>query len=74
MAYAHVSEALVDAIISAIIQLILVLSVATFLISRALKPLDTLSEAMEDLSHGNGDLTRRLSFDQDDEIGRLANT
>lgn len=71
VAYAHVSEALVDAIISVIVQLILVLGVATFLISRALKPLDTLSEAMEDLSQGNGDLTRRISFDQDDEIGRL---
>ncbi|OLQ71104.1 chemotaxis protein [Photobacterium proteolyticum] len=71
VAFAHVSEALIDAIISAIIQLVLVLGVATALISRAMKPLDTLSEAMADLSHGNGDLTRRLNFDQDDEIGRL---
>ncbi|UTV29944.1 methyl-accepting chemotaxis protein [Photobacterium atrarenae] len=72
LAFAPVQEALTDALISAVVQLLLTLAIATFLISKALKPLDTLSEAMADLSHGNGDLTRRIQFDKDDEIGRLS--
>ncbi|MEJ2765954.1 methyl-accepting chemotaxis protein [Photobacterium sp. MCCC 1A19761] len=72
LAYAPVQEALTDALVGAVVQLLLTLAVAALLIAKALKPLDTLSEAMADLSHGNGDLTRRIQFDKDDEIGRLS--
>jgi methyl-accepting chemotaxis protein len=71
LAYQHVTDAFTDAIIGVIIQLLLVIGIATLLITRALKPLSALSDAMKDLSQGNGDLTRRLAIEQDDEIGQL---
>ncbi|MGF1723510.1 methyl-accepting chemotaxis protein [Photobacterium nomapromontoriensis] len=69
--FKQVDEALLDSLLSTLIQIIIVICAALFLVGRALNPLNQLSEAMKDLSQGNGDLTHRLHIDQDDEIGRL---
>lgn len=70
--FKQVDEAILDSLLSTLIQIIIVICAALLLVGRALKPLDQLSEAMKDLSQGNGDLTHRLHIDQDDEIGRLS--
>ncbi|MGF1689344.1 methyl-accepting chemotaxis protein [Photobacterium japonica] len=70
-AFEQVDAALFDALIGTLFQVAVVIGAALFFVGRALKPLEQLSDAMQDLSQGNGDLTRRLDFPQDDEIGRL---
>ncbi|GAL03119.1 methyl-accepting chemotaxis protein [Photobacterium aphoticum] len=70
-AFEQVDEALFDALIGTIMQVVIVIGAALFFVGRALKPLEQLTDAMQDLSQGNGDLTRRLDFTQDDEIGHL---
>ncbi|PSW20118.1 methyl-accepting chemotaxis protein [Photobacterium sanctipauli] len=71
VAFAHIDDALFNSLITTLVQLIVVIGAALVLIGRALKPLDHLADAMKDLSQGNGDLTHRLDFDNNDEIGRL---
>ena len=39
---------------------------------RLLAPLKTLGEAIADLSRGNGDLTRRIKIEREDEVGTVA--
>ncbi len=39
---------------------------------RITRPLQTLTRVMEDISRGEGDLTRRLEVQSRDEIGQLA--
>lgn len=43
-----------------------------FLLIRSLRPLDNMNTALRDISEGNGDLTKRLALQNDDEIGRCA--
>ncbi|MGF1702663.1 methyl-accepting chemotaxis protein [Photobacterium makurazakiensis] len=73
IAFDHIDDALFDALIMTLLQLIIVIGAALVLIGRALKPLTQLSNAMKDLAEGNGDLTHRLAFDNKDEIGQLGN-
>ncbi|MGF1682401.1 methyl-accepting chemotaxis protein [Photobacterium minamisatsumaniensis] len=73
IAFDHIDDALFDALIMTLLQLIIVIGAALVLIGRALKPLGQLSNAMKDLAEGNGDLTHRLAFDNKDEIGHLGN-
>lgn len=42
------------------------------LIRKALKPLDNMNNALEDIAHGEGDLTHRLTIESDDEVGKTA--
>ena len=41
-------------------------------INGSLAPLKTLGEAIADLSRGNGDLTRRIKIEREDEVGTVA--
>jgi len=61
-------------IISVVMSLIalLVCLVLYFFSNRILKPLVTMSEAMKDIAQGEGDLTRRIPIQSEDEIGELA--
>ncbi|MCY7296179.1 methyl-accepting chemotaxis protein [Alteromonas sp. a30] len=43
-----------------------------FIIQPMLKPLRDMLEAMTDISQGEGDLTKRIDVDRQDEIGQLA--
>lgn len=51
---------------------ILSLVACAFSIIRALKPFDNMNEALQDIAHGQGDLTRNLVVERDDEVGRCA--
>ncbi|WP_394203373.1 methyl-accepting chemotaxis protein [Shewanella waksmanii] len=49
----------------------LILAIATFSINRMFAPLHQLTDAVEKLSQGHGDLTQRFAADKNDEIGDL---
>lgn len=67
MASAHEQQKL--GIIFNIVQLFLVIGLASIIITKMLSPLDKMAIAVKALSEGNGDLTQRLSVNQHDEIG-----
>lgn len=43
-----------------------------FIIKKALKPLDEVGMALEDISHGEGDLTKKIEIKTHDEVGHVA--
>ena len=62
-------------LLSILINLLVVAGVIfliRFTVKRALSPLDTMSEALEDINSGEGDLTKEIDIDRDDEVGHLA--
>ncbi|MGR5196223.1 methyl-accepting chemotaxis protein [Vibrio rotiferianus] len=72
MAYASVSEQVTFTAIASIVLYLIIAAISTFVITRLLKPLQTLSTALEELSQGEGDLTQRIKIERMDEIGELA--
>lgn len=71
-AFASFRSVLRQAAIMGLIQTLVVACIALFFIQRALAPLQTLSNSMEALSKGDGDLTQRIEVETNDEIGQLA--
>lgn len=41
-------------------------------VRRAMKPLDNMNLALQDIAHGHGDLTKTLAVEAKDEVGRCA--
>ncbi|MBB1312030.1 MULTISPECIES: methyl-accepting chemotaxis protein [Aliivibrio] len=72
LAFVSVRSVIRDSAMMVILQIIIIASLAMYLIKQALAPLKVLSKAMEDLSKGEGDLTQRIEVDSKDEIGQLA--
>ncbi|WP_281630900.1 methyl-accepting chemotaxis protein [Vibrio sp. St2] len=72
MAFASVTEQIQFTAIASIFLYILIASISTYVITRLLKPLQTLSAALSQLSQGEGDLTQRIEIRRMDEIGELA--
>jgi methyl-accepting chemotaxis protein len=65
--------AVVVATISLLAGLLLVLcALGLWLMRDVIRPLEVLRSRMADIADGDGDLTRRLAFHRDDEIGGLA--
>jgi methyl-accepting chemotaxis protein len=57
----------------AVIAIVVILLLITWLITRSIiKPIVIISEAMHDISSGQGDLTKRLKVVTEDEVGKLA--
>ncbi|QRG81518.1 HAMP domain-containing protein [Vibrio diabolicus] len=50
----------------------LFIALTIWLVSTIIKPLNTLGTMLQDIAHGDGDLTKRLDDTRDDELGRLA--
>ncbi|MDA0148366.1 methyl-accepting chemotaxis protein [Vibrio sp. LaRot3] len=61
-----------DSAIMSVLQVVMIALISLFIIKKALAPLGTLSSSIEDLSAGNGDLTKRIEVKSQDEIGILA--
>ncbi|WP_333005748.1 methyl-accepting chemotaxis protein [Vibrio coralliilyticus] len=72
MAFASVTEQIQFTAIASIFLYILIASISTYVITRLLKPLQTLSAALSQLAQGEGDLTQRIEVRRMDEIGELA--
>ncbi|WP_298187479.1 methyl-accepting chemotaxis protein [uncultured Pseudomonas sp.] len=71
-AYAMLSEFRASAIIATIIAVVLIMLLLSMLISVLMQPLNVMGKAMEDIAQGEGDLTKRLNIQSNDEFGRLA--
>ena len=71
-AYAMLSEFRASAIIATVIAVVLIMLLLSMLIGVLMQPLNVMGKAMEDIAQGEGDLTKRLSIQSNDEFGRLA--
>lgn len=71
-AYAMLSEFRASAIVATVIAVVLIMLLLSMLISVLMQPLNVMGKAMEDIAQGEGDLTKRLTIQSNDEFGRLA--
>lgn len=60
-----------SAALAALIAVIIIIVLLGLLIRVLMQPLFTMGHAMEDIANGNGDLTRRLTIQHQDEFGAL---
>ena len=58
--------------LAALFSVLLVILVTYIVIQKLLKPLGTMTKSLETISQGEGDLTKRLDVQSQDEIGKLA--
>ncbi|MDF2488818.1 MAG: pctB [Pseudomonas sp.] len=71
-AYAALTEFRTSAIIAMLIAVAAILVLLGVLIPVLMRPLTTMGRAMRDIAEGEGDLTRRLVVQNQDEFGELA--
>lgn len=70
---AVLNAAMMRSVIQVVVMLVILISAITLLLRQiVIRPLDQVRDALKDISSGEGDLTRRLDFDQDNEIGDVA--
>ncbi|MBI5921515.1 MAG: HAMP domain-containing protein [Betaproteobacteria bacterium] len=68
-----VSEATLKIVVAAIGLMVLMMGFIYLFINRAVsQPLEKLSQSLSEIAEGEGDLTRRLKADSQDEIGRTS--
>lgn len=67
-------ESLVRLILQTVVMVVGLIGVISFLMKSVVaRPIERIISALEDIARGEGDLTRRLRADTNDEIGTLAN-
>ncbi|MES2821567.1 MAG: methyl-accepting chemotaxis protein [Pseudomonadota bacterium] len=71
-AYSMLSDFRTSALVATLIAVVLILLLLSMLIRILLQPLHVMGKAMEDIAQGEGDLTKRLSIESQDEFGALA--
>ena len=71
-AFAMLDEFRWSALVAALIAVAGIIGLLGMLIGVLLKPMRVLGHTMDDIAAGEGDLTRRLQIDSQDEFGRLA--
>ncbi|XEI33920.1 methyl-accepting chemotaxis protein [Aeromonas veronii] len=71
-AYQSVRSMVTSSLIQGLITILIVAGFSYIAINGSLAPLKTLGEAIADLSRGNGDLTRRIKIEREDEVGAVA--
>ena len=68
------NESLIRILIQLVVMVLLLVTTVTVLLKQiVIRPLSKVSDALSDISQGNGDLTRRLVALNNDEIGAVAN-
>ncbi|QUM81757.1 methyl-accepting chemotaxis protein [Moritella sp. 5] len=72
VAYAEVDEALESAIVVSAIMLAVGLFLTITILNIVYRPIISLKEVVMDLSKGNGDLTRRLPVESNDDLGDIS--
>ncbi|WP_017220706.1 methyl-accepting chemotaxis protein [Moritella dasanensis] len=72
VAYAEVDEALESAFVVSAIMLAVGLFLTITVLNIAYRPIVSLKEVVMDLSKGNGDLTRRLPVESNDDLGDIS--
>lgn len=71
-AYAALSQFRTSAIIAMLVAVAAIAGLLGLLIPVLMRPLTTMGRAMRDIAEGEGDLTRRLTVQNQDEFGELA--
>ncbi|MVW74980.1 HAMP domain-containing protein [Pseudomonas sp. R-22-3w-18] len=71
-AYKMLSDFRASALVAIIIAVVLIVLLLSMLIAVLMKPLRVMGKAMEDIAQGEGDLTKRLTIQSNDEFGQLA--
>lgn len=72
-AYSGLSSFRTSALVATLISIAAIVVLMGMLMGYLLRPLTSLSAALEDIAQGEGDLTQRLPVTVNDEFGRLAN-
>ena len=71
-AYSMLTEFRASAIIATLIAVVLIIALLGLLIRVLMQPLTAMGKAMQDIAQGDGDLTKRLAIQSNDEFGALA--
>ncbi len=71
--YKTVKKEFINNIIFIVSFIFISLSFMYFLLKYLMKPMDRLYLLMQDISHGEGDLTKRLEINGNDEISKIGN-
>ena len=71
--FAMLSKFRTSAVIATIIAVVIIIALLGMLIRVLLQPLHLMTKAMQDIADGEGDLTRRLVIQNNDEFGTLGN-
>ncbi len=70
-AYAMLSQFRTSAMIATVVAVVIIIALLGMLIRVLMGPLHTMIRAMENIAEGEGDLTRRLQINSQDEFGML---
>ncbi|HBX55851.1 methyl-accepting chemotaxis protein [Pseudomonas sp. UBA2684] len=71
-AYSMLSEFRASAIVATVIAVVLIILLLSMLIRVLMQPLNVMGKTMQDIAQGEGDLTKRLAIQSNDEFGELA--
>ncbi len=71
-AYSMLSEFRASAIIATLIAVAIIIFLLGMLIRVLMQPLHVMGKAMQEIAQGDGDLTKRLAIQSQDEFGELA--
>lgn len=74
VAFASVKSMINETVISGFTLLLISVLVLFLAISKLIRPLSSLNEAIGDIASGSGDLTQRLDVNTDSEFSKLANS
>lgn len=72
-AYATLSDFRTSAVVATTVAVVVIITLLSLLISVLMRPLNVMGRAMQDIAAGEGDLTRRLDIQNQDEFGQLGN-
>jgi len=72
IAYASLSDARTNAIISTLLATLISVALVFIILQIIYRPILVLKETITALSQGNGDLTQRLSVNSTDDLGQIA--
>jgi methyl-accepting chemotaxis protein len=70
--FANANKLIITTVIIAFIMVAIFIIIGYFLAGTAIKPIKVMASRLTDISHGEGDLTQRLSINSDDESGQMA--
>ncbi|MFL0798879.1 MAG: cache domain-containing protein [Agarilytica sp.] len=73
LADAAMQQQIIGIVLICAIAMAVTIVLCFFAVVHAVKPLNNVVDALTEISHGEGDLTKRLDVKTNDEIGKLAN-
>jgi methyl-accepting chemotaxis protein len=72
-AYASLRDFRTSAVVATLVAVVVIILLLGMLITVLMRPLNVMGRAMQDIAAGEGDLTRRLTIESQDEFGQLGN-